>query len=61
MYTMYAEVYEHTGSVSVLCMLPFTWKRLIGKLYRLVKASVKIRSQTPVVINTLWLLNNYLS
>ena len=33
MYTMYVEVYEHTGAVSVLCMVPLSWKQLIGKFY----------------------------
>ena len=48
MYTMYVEVYEHTSVVSVLCMAPFTWKRLIGKFYNCGISTVRRQIKNPI-------------
>ena len=41
MYTKYLEVYEHTGAMSVLYILRFTWKRLISKIYHCAISTVR--------------------
>ena len=48
MYTMYVEVYEHTGAVSVLCAVPFTWKQLIGKFYNCGISTVRRQIKKPI-------------